>query len=208
MGGDIAMELYSFEGSSDLANGVDIPPSTSSYSQFQVLMMMIWVVMHLGMTRMRRQVDRLDRKETCRREVRKCIIGTNASLQQGFDEGLKESVSVGYRWGLVRGITSAFACLPDQLKAQMVDTEENRREFTFLGKSVRSVSSKDALKMFNENILMKKESEKQRGDDEEPHDQSSGRVSLESYSQRLELLLEKSPAIKIHRETDAKRLAL
>ncbi|KAL9274109.1 hypothetical protein AKJ16_DCAP27579 [Drosera capensis] len=30
MGGDIAMELYSFEGSSDLVNGVDIPPSTRS----------------------------------------------------------------------------------------------------------------------------------------------------------------------------------
>lgn len=206
------MELYSFERSSDLANGVDIPPSTRSDAHGDDMGNdASWYDSDEEAGRPYGQERELQKRsqEMYNSGYRDGITaGENASVQQGFDEGLKESVSAGYKWGLVRGITSAFTCLPDQLKAQMVDTEEHRREFKCLGESVRSVSSEDALKMFHENILMKKESEKQRGDDEEPHGQSSGRVSLESYSQRLELLLEKSPAIKIHTETVAKGLAL
>ncbi|GAB2230145.1 hypothetical protein Drorol1_Dr00014402 [Drosera rotundifolia] len=134
-------------------------------------------------------------------------VGQNASMQQGFDEGLKDSVSAGYNWGLVRGITSAFSCLPDQLKAQMVEMEEDRKEFTCLGESVRSVSIEDALKMFHEDILLKEESEGRRGDSEEPRSPSSGLATLASYFWKLQLLLEKSPAIKMQLETDAKGLS-
>lgn len=31
--------------------------------------------------------------------------GKEASAQEGFNEGFKQSVHIGYNWGLVRGIT-------------------------------------------------------------------------------------------------------
>ncbi|GAB2268378.1 hypothetical protein Dimus_003341 [Dionaea muscipula] len=124
--------------------------------------------------------------------------GQNASVQEGFNEGFKDSVLAGYKWGLVRGVTSALDFLPDQLKAQMVDTGEKRSEFKCLGETVGSVSSEDALKLFHEYVQMKK-SEKIRGDvgglSGSGSDCSS---SLENYFEKLLLYLEKCPAIKMN----------
>ncbi|GAB2295910.1 hypothetical protein Dimus_030058 [Dionaea muscipula] len=50
------------------------------------------------------------------------------------------------------GWDSALDFLPDQLKAQMVDTDEKRSEFKCLGETVGSVSSEDALKLFHEYV--------------------------------------------------------
>ncbi|KAM1556122.1 hypothetical protein ACFX10_039702 [Malus domestica] len=73
------------------------------------------------------------------------IAGKEASSQEGFNIGFKKSVLVGYNWGLVRGVTSALACLPDGLKEKLIETEEQRNGFQRLFESVHSMSTKDAL---------------------------------------------------------------
>ncbi|MCL7047380.1 hypothetical protein MKW94_003859, partial [Papaver nudicaule] len=52
-----------------------------------------------------------------------------AAAQEGFTSGFKESVSVGYKWGVVCGISSALACLPDGLKEKLVESLEAREKF-------------------------------------------------------------------------------
>ncbi|KZV31267.1 hypothetical protein F511_13061 [Dorcoceras hygrometricum] len=78
------------------------------------------------------------------------IAGKEASAQEGFNIGFKDSVSIGYNWGLARGITSALAFLPHGLKQKIVETEEARNKFQRLYESVNSLSTTDALKLFHE----------------------------------------------------------
>ncbi|XP_047342209.1 uncharacterized protein LOC124945761 [Impatiens glandulifera] len=81
------------------------------------------------------------------------IAGKETSAQEGFNIGFKESVLVGYDWGLVRGFSSAFSLLPESLKEKLVETEEDREKFQSLEKSVRSIATTDALKLFNDEIV-------------------------------------------------------
>ncbi|KAL9269606.1 hypothetical protein AKJ16_DCAP24014 [Drosera capensis] len=118
MGGDIAMELYSFEGSSPIntqcwlyqsnmfrkfnrvtisdAHGDDMGNAASWYDSDEEAG---------GPYGQERELQKRS-EEMYNSGYRDGITaGQNASVQQGFDEGLKESFSAGYKWGLVRGIT-------------------------------------------------------------------------------------------------------
>ncbi|XP_038988733.1 uncharacterized protein LOC103714664 [Phoenix dactylifera] len=79
--------------------------------------------------------------------------GKEASAQEGFNVGFRQSVHVGYRWGLVRGITSALAGLSDSSKEKLVKKFENRERFLNLDKSVQAISANDSLKMYYNSIL-------------------------------------------------------
>ncbi|XP_075514080.1 uncharacterized protein LOC142549153 isoform X2 [Primulina tabacum] len=83
------------------------------------------------------------------------IAGKEASAQEGFNIGFKDSVSIGYNWGLARGITSAMAFLPLGLKEKMVETEETRNKFQRLHESIHSLSTADALVLFHEYLKRK-----------------------------------------------------
>ncbi|KAM3323596.1 hypothetical protein P3S67_004747 [Capsicum chacoense] len=76
------------------------------------------------------------------------MAGKEASAQEGFNVGFRDSVYVGYNWGLVRGITSAFASLPDGLKERMVNTKEIQNKFQHLYESVQSRLTVKMLKVF------------------------------------------------------------
>eukprot|EP00262_Sarcandra_glabra_P001315 TRINITY_DN1135_c0_g1_i1.p1 TRINITY_DN1135_c0_g1~~TRINITY_DN1135_c0_g1_i1.p1 ORF type:complete len:259 (-),score=44.71 TRINITY_DN1135_c0_g1_i1:52-726(-) len=134
------------------------------------------------------------------------IAGKETSAQEGFNVGFKQSVLTGYNWGLVRGITSAFICLPDHLKEKVVGTLEKRDGLQNLYESVHSVSTKQALKLFHDDIL--------GGDSGAPHmlsegnllaqnmaDENSGCNQLEKFSRELDSLLE-STEVKVHSEVD------
>ncbi|KAI4333028.1 hypothetical protein L6164_017885 [Bauhinia variegata] len=54
------------------------------------------------------------------------IAGKEASAQEGFKIGFKQSVLTGYSFGLVRGIARAFAHLPEEMKEKRVETQEKR----------------------------------------------------------------------------------
>ncbi|OEL18516.1 hypothetical protein BAE44_0020464, partial [Dichanthelium oligosanthes] len=61
------------------------------------------------------------------------LEGQNDSAQQGFNVGFRQSVQVGYKWGLVRGVTSALVSLPDSSKENflpMSSAGENCRIYT------------------------------------------------------------------------------
>ncbi|GMH30074.1 hypothetical protein Nepgr_031917 [Nepenthes gracilis] len=131
--------------------------------------------------------------------------GQNASVQEGFNGGFKDSVLVGYKWGLVRGVTSSLAFLPDQMKAKMIETEESRREFRCLGESVQSISTEDALRLFHEDL--DSDPQKQIGSTEDRHDRGTGFKLLEiSYGKLLELA-QNSPAVNVHMGTDEKKVS-
>ncbi|KAI3984116.1 hypothetical protein MKX01_035243 [Papaver californicum] len=125
--------------------------------------------------------------------------GQEAAAQEGFTVGFKESVSVGYKWGLVKGISSALAGLPDGLKEKLVESLEARDKLQMLYTS----SSAPALGLYRDEILpyqSKAYSEPAEGGD------SSSETSLDhitrcnrlgSYSEELEFLLQSS-AIQVH----------
>ncbi|XP_059077802.1 uncharacterized protein LOC131050385 isoform X2 [Cryptomeria japonica] len=81
------------------------------------------------------------------------LAGKDSSVQVGFNNGFKESVLVGYNWGLVRGITSSFAFLPEHMKEKLVEANEGRTKLEALHHKVHSVSGKDALKLFHKDSL-------------------------------------------------------
>uniref|UniRef100_A0A0D6QSR7 Essential protein Yae1 N-terminal domain-containing protein n=1 Tax=Araucaria cunninghamii TaxID=56994 RepID=A0A0D6QSR7_ARACU len=81
------------------------------------------------------------------------LAAKELSVQEGFNNGFKESVLVGYNWGLVRGITSSFACLPEHVKEKLVETSEDRTKLETLHQRVHSVSGNDALKLFHEDVM-------------------------------------------------------
>ncbi|XP_039027168.1 uncharacterized protein LOC120160926 isoform X2 [Hibiscus syriacus] len=117
------------------------------------------------------------------------IAGKEASAQEGFNIGFKQSVPVGYNWGITRGVTSALDCLPDVLRERLIETQEKRDKFQELYRSVNSLSSLDALKLFHDDILTKK-----AGTEE----QSSNSASLGTYTAKLQSLIIDSPGIQVH----------
>ncbi|XP_061340534.1 uncharacterized protein LOC133287015 [Gastrolobium bilobum] len=133
------------------------------------------------------------------------IAGKEASSQEGFNIGFKQSVHAGYSWGVVRGVASAFAYLPDQLKERLVETIEKRNEFQGLHESVHSLSTTDALRLFNEDIKAKEALEQSELVEVEvsPHtarlqEQTSHGSQLRNFRAQLESLIRGSPAIDIH----------
>ncbi|KAF5445952.1 hypothetical protein F2P56_031622 [Juglans regia] len=129
--------------------------------------------------------------------------GKEASAQEGFNIGFKRSVLVGYNWGIVRGVTSALASLPDGLKEQLIETQEKRDEFRVLYESVHSISTVDALRLFNDDLVAKKAlegSENAEASSRLPslQEQSSGSNRLENYFVELQSLLSACPALDVH----------
>ncbi|KAJ9190595.1 hypothetical protein P3X46_001780 [Hevea brasiliensis] len=125
------------------------------------------------------------------------IAGKEAIAQDGFNIGFKESVLEGYNWGMVRGVTSALACLPEGLKERLIETQEKMNKFQTLNESVHSLSTMDALKLFHDDIMAKKEHLKATS--EEASSQNDGSdCSLGNYVGELQSLLLKTPAIESH----------
>ncbi|XP_043691140.1 uncharacterized protein LOC122641885 [Telopea speciosissima] len=135
--------------------------------------------------------------------------GKEASAQEGFNVGFKQSVLVGYSWGLVRGITSALACLHDDQKGNLVESVEKREKLQSLNESVKSFSSRDALNIFHKDILGG--SSVEYGIHLEGHFDSAvvpneilGNSQLGSHYKELKSLLLEYPAIKVHWTVDEK----
>ncbi|XP_050387080.1 uncharacterized protein LOC126803331 [Argentina anserina] len=132
------------------------------------------------------------------------IAGKEDSSQEGFNIGFKQSVLVGYNWGLVRGVTSALASLPEGLREKLIDTEEQRTRFQGLYESVHSFSTTDALRLFNDEITGENDSERvaisetsslkvEYGSEEQRLDHTG----LGIYSAKLQSLLLVSPGIEV-----------
>ncbi|KAK7381891.1 hypothetical protein VNO80_00440 [Phaseolus coccineus] len=131
------------------------------------------------------------------------IAGKEASSQEGFNIGFKQSVLDGYSWGVVRGVTSAFSHLPHQLKERLIETQEKRNEFQVLYESVHSLSTTDALGLFSEEIKAQEALEHSEHSEVSHHtaglqEQSSRGSQLRNYRGQLTSLITDSPAIDIH----------
>ncbi|KAK8621918.1 hypothetical protein V6N13_097546 [Hibiscus sabdariffa] len=124
------------------------------------------------------------------------IAGKEASAQEGFNIGFKQSVPIGYNWGITRGVTSALACLPDDSRERLIETQEKRDKFLELYGCVNSLSASNALELFHDDILTKKAAEakvKASGSGE----QSSNPASLGRYTAKLQSLILGSPEIQV-----------
>ncbi|ONI20692.1 hypothetical protein PRUPE_2G029400 [Prunus persica] len=131
------------------------------------------------------------------------IAGKEASSQEGFNIGFKQSVLVGYNWGLVRGVTSALANLPDGLREKLIETEDQITGLQGLYESVHSLSTTDALRLFNDEIMDKKAGEQSENADTSSleaglPEQIPDRSGLRNHFAELRSLLLESPAIKVH----------
>ncbi|KAM5551939.1 hypothetical protein ABKV19_026685 [Rosa sericea] len=133
------------------------------------------------------------------------IAGKEASSQEGFNIGFKQSVLVGYNWGLVRGVTSTLASLPDGIREKLIETEEQRTRFQGLYQSVHSLSTTDALGLFNNEITKSKNDREQVESSETSsfevetglEEQRLDHSGLGNYSAKLRSLLLESPGIKV-----------
>ncbi|KAI3425618.1 Yae1_N domain-containing protein [Psidium guajava] len=130
------------------------------------------------------------------------IAGKEASAQEGFNIGFKQSVPIGYNWGLVKGATSAFACLPDVLKERLVEDQGHRDKFQDLYKSVNSLSTPDALKLFSDEMMSDKTTQESQAAEASsltvgPKVQTSASSRLGSYFAELRSVLIECPAIDV-----------
>ncbi|XP_027163463.1 protein YAE1-like isoform X1 [Coffea eugenioides] len=132
------------------------------------------------------------------------VAGKEASAQEGFNIGFKESVFVGQAWGLVRGVTSAWVCLPDGVKEGLVETEEKRNKLRQLHESVRGISATDALKLFhdhlNNNLMEHGENAETGSNTGDLRAQCSGANVIEHYVREFNLLLVQCSAMDVHLE--------
>ncbi|VVB02710.1 unnamed protein product [Arabis nemorensis] len=140
----------------------------------------------------------LDREWECRQKKYNesgyrdgIIAGKEAASQEGYNIGYKESVLDGYKFGIVRGVSSALAFLPDDLREKLSDEQETRDKFQELHNSVYALSTKDAMKLFYETLTSNQGEEK--SGEEEPRSGSD----LGSYVTELSSLLVKSPKIEV-----------
>ncbi|KAL3537644.1 hypothetical protein ACH5RR_001010 [Cinchona calisaya] len=132
------------------------------------------------------------------------MAGKEVSAQEGFNKGFKESVFVGQTWGLVRGVTSALACLPDALKERFVETEDKRNKLQHLHESVSAMSTTDALKLFHHHCLNNRLTEQEENTQTSPqrgylHGQCPDENILENYIQEFNSLVPEYSAIKVSR---------
>ncbi|KAK9698439.1 hypothetical protein RND81_08G104500 [Saponaria officinalis] len=129
------------------------------------------------------------------------IEGQKDAAQNGFNLGFKDSVMVGYKWGIIRGVTSAFAHMPDELKEKLVETVEVRKELMNLHVQVDSIATEDALKLFHEDIEKRKTADSSSSGNSAPsRTHQSDRGGLETYVRKLELLLKESSEINVRIE--------
>ncbi|KAJ0037531.1 hypothetical protein Pint_23834 [Pistacia integerrima] len=131
------------------------------------------------------------------------IAGKEASSQEGFNIGFKQSFFSGYNWGLVRGVTSAFAALPNELKEMLVETQENRNKFQGLYESVHSLSTTDALKLYHDDLVASKtvvhsDNAEVSSNVAGLQEQSSGCSPLENRFVELQSLLLETPGVQVH----------
>ncbi|CAN0863514.1 hypothetical protein LINGRAHAP2_LOCUS8715 [Linum grandiflorum] len=126
------------------------------------------------------------------------IAGKEAIAQEGFNVGFKQSVIPGYNWGIVRGVSCALSSLPESLKEKLVQTEGKRKEFQNLHESTSSISTKDALKLFHEDVLAAEEAARNGGEAEQQQQGRTSSRNLGRYAEELNSLLLDSPAIESH----------
>ncbi|KAG2314741.1 hypothetical protein Bca4012_065550 [Brassica carinata] len=129
--------------------------------------------------------------------------GQEAAAQEGYNVGYKESVVAGYKLGIVRGVSSALAFLPDGLREKLIDEQETRCKFKKLHGSLHDFSTDTALKLFY-GALTTKQGEEKSGEKGSGSSFDSGSGSgvaatndLGSYVTELSSLLEKSPKIEV-----------
>ncbi|CAO1940944.1 unnamed protein product [Urochloa humidicola] len=125
--------------------------------------------------------------------------GQKDSAQEGFNAGFRQSVNVGYKWGLVRGVTSALASLPDNLKEKLVPDAQCRRKFLDVHSFVQEISADDALQMFHESISQSNHPSEDSHVTSTP-DGATGSNRIKSLSEDLVLLLHECPDIKVSGE--------
>ncbi|CAA3022583.1 Hypothetical predicted protein [Olea europaea subsp. europaea] len=121
------------------------------------------------------------------------MAGQEASAQDGFNIGFKQSVSAGYNLGIVRGVTSALNCLPNELKERLVETEEERDKLKQLHKSVNSLSTSDALKLFHEEQTR---TPAMQTENPKPDCTQISDGVLKNYYKELQSLINETPAIE------------
>ncbi|XP_042388220.1 protein YAE1-like [Zingiber officinale] len=115
--------------------------------------------------------------------------GKEASAQEGFNVGFKQSAHDGYKWGNVRGIASAFASLPDDSKKKLLKKFDDKEKFHSLYESVQAISTDNALKIYYVHLLQndKQFKEQLKGN---PQESASASAGKESNSDELNFLLE------------------
>ncbi|XP_065865247.1 uncharacterized protein [Euphorbia lathyris] len=126
------------------------------------------------------------------------IAGKEAIAQEGFNVGFRESVIPGYDWGIVRGVTSALACLPNGLQQKLIETQEKRDEYQALYESMASLSTTDALKMFHDDLLTKKAVDSEATSDVQSLQNESSSCTLKNSVEKLQSLLLESPSLESH----------
>lgn len=123
------------------------------------------------------------------------MAGKEASAQEGFNIGFKQSVFVGQKWGLVRGVTSALACLPDALQVRLVETEDKISKFQHLHESVRVFSTTEALQLFHD-----RQNTQTSPRDGDLHSQCPEENFLEHHIREFNSFVLECSAIKLHLE--------
>ncbi|KAJ0235485.1 Essential protein Yae1 [Hirschfeldia incana] len=86
--------------------------------------------------------------------------GQEAAAQEGYNDGYRESVLAGYKFGIVRGVSSAMAFLPDELREKLIDKQETRDKFHKLHDSVHGLSTEAAMKVFYGTLTTKQVEDK------------------------------------------------
>ncbi|XP_006303289.2 uncharacterized protein LOC17896654 [Capsella rubella] len=129
--------------------------------------------------------------------------GKEAIAQEGYNFGYKESVITGYKFGIVRGVSSALAFLPNELREKLIDEQETREKFQKLHSSVHALSTEVAMKRFYETLTTEQGEEKSgaEGSDSGSGSGINATSDLGSYVTALSSLLEKSPMIEVDLDT-------
>ncbi|KAL5226914.1 hypothetical protein ABZP36_015179 [Zizania latifolia] len=123
--------------------------------------------------------------------------GQKDIAQEGFNVGFGQSVHAGYKWGLVRGITSALVSLPDSLKEKLLPNVQCKGKLQDFQNSVQEISAEDALQMFHESILQSIHSS---GESHVTSNRATNSSRLQSLSTDLVLLLHECPDMKVSEE--------
>ncbi|GJM91884.1 hypothetical protein PR202_ga08303 [Eleusine coracana subsp. coracana] len=124
--------------------------------------------------------------------------GQKDSAQEGFNIGFRQSVNVGYKWGLVRGVTSALASLPDSLKEKLLPDVHHRKKIQDLNNSVHVISADDALQMFHDSIHHHQNNN--LSEETSAEDGATDSNRLKTLLMDLVLLLHECPDVKVREE--------